>query len=317
MVKLPWEIRIIVEEAARIWGVRVEDIMGERRLRTHARPRQAAAAVARRLTDFSLLALGAAFQRDHSTIQHAVQVVEAADGEFAAKTAQLEASAMARLCAVSAERRLTACGDRDGDGEPKLFGYADVTAQSGEPHAHAAYDDAGARRALIERLSDEHPDGWALSLDEPSLQAILLFCPGDVRVGSWVAGPRKLPVAATVGRMWQPVIWRGGRGGAPRANDVVMTQDVGAAHFITSSITRSARSERCMLKAQFGAKPRAFAFWIFDLLGARAGDRFVDLSDGSSHIAASWAERMVGLAAPLDPPNVRQERTQRRQRGGA
>jgi hypothetical protein len=38
-----------------------------------------------------------------------------------------------------------------------------------------------------------------------------------------------------------------------------------------------------------GAKPAAFAHWLFtDLLGARAGDDFVDLFPGSGGIMRAW-----------------------------
>lgn len=40
--------------------------------------------------------------------------------------------------------------------------------------------------ALISRLSEEFPDGWALSASSPSLKTILPMCPDDVRVMSWV-----------------------------------------------------------------------------------------------------------------------------------
>ena len=39
--------------------------------------------------------------------------------------------------------------------------------------------------ALIKRLSDEYPDGWALSLHTPSLRELLPLCPADVRVAAW------------------------------------------------------------------------------------------------------------------------------------
>jgi hypothetical protein len=48
------------------------------------------------------------------------------------------------------------------------------------------WDDPETHRHLIERLSDEWPDGWALSLHTPSLRTILPMCPADVRVAAWV-----------------------------------------------------------------------------------------------------------------------------------
>ena len=39
-----------------------------------------------------------------------------------------------------------------------------------------------------------------------------------------------------------------------------------------------------------GAKPRAFARWIFEILNVQPGDDFVDLFPGSGAIGAAWAD---------------------------
>lgn len=61
---------------------------------------------------------------------------------------------------------------------------------------------------LIRRLSTY--DGWALSTNEQSLQAVLALCPAGVRVGSWIRGPRETESASPL-RGWEPVIYWGGR----------------------------------------------------------------------------------------------------------
>lgn len=73
------------------------------------------------------------------------------------------------------------------------FAYADPpylgqgARHYGALHADAADCDSEAwHKALIERLCDEFPDGWALSLHTPSLKTMLNLCPDDVRVGAWV-----------------------------------------------------------------------------------------------------------------------------------
>ncbi len=38
-----------------------------------------------------------------------------------------------------------------------------------------------------------------------------------------------------------------------------------------------------------GAKPAAFCWWLFDLLGALPGDELVDLFPGSAGIGRAWA----------------------------
>ncbi|WP_248579887.1 hypothetical protein [Nocardioides sp. InS609-2] len=37
-----------------------------------------------------------------------------------------------------------------------------------------------------------------------------------------------------------------------------------------------------------GAKPAMFCRWVFELLGARAGDTFVDVFPGSGGVARAW-----------------------------
>lgn len=60
--------------------------------------------------------------------------------------------------------------------------YGDLHAEAGD------CDDPLWHKALIERLCDEFPDGWALSLHTPSLKTMLNFCPDDVPIGyAWEA----------------------------------------------------------------------------------------------------------------------------------
>jgi hypothetical protein len=39
-----------------------------------------------------------------------------------------------------------------------------------------------------------------------------------------------------------------------------------------------------------GAKPRAFARWIFDILNVQPGDEFIDLFPGSYAITEAWRD---------------------------
>lgn len=152
------------------------------------------------------------------------------------------------------------------------FAYADppylgVGYRYAEHHPDAlAWDDPAEHHRLIKRLSDEWPDGWALSLSSTSLHTLLPMCPPDVRVAAWVkpwaAFKRNVRVAYT----WEPVIVRGGR---HRSSDGALP----CRDHITVPMT--------MRKGLVGAKPEAFCRWVMDLLGWKPGDTLDDLFPGS------------------------------------
>jgi hypothetical protein len=131
--------------------------------------------------------------------------------------------------------------------------------------------------ALICRLQLEY-DGWALSTSAAALPAILALCPPGVRVAAWHRGERaarsRWPLNA-----WEPVIYAGGRpadlsrpGPARRVDSLVCG--------VSPVTTRPGRV--------IGAKPAAFARWIFELLGAAPGDELEDLFPGSGAIGRAW-----------------------------
>jgi hypothetical protein len=126
------------------------------------------------------------------------------------------------------------------------------------------WDDPETHRALIERLSDEWPDGWALSLHAPSLRTLLPMCPDDVRVGAACkAFAQMRPIR--VQYMWEPVIWRGGR-----------------------TVIYGNQPEPRIEDRFVGKKPLAFCEWVFDLLGAEPGDTLDDLFPGTGAVTAAW-----------------------------
>lgn len=152
------------------------------------------------------------------------------------------------------------------------FAYADppylgVGYRYAEHHPEArVWDDPERHRQLIDSLSANYPDGWALSLSSTSLQTLLPMCPPDVRIASWVkpwaAFKRNVRVAYT----WEPVIVRGGRksstDGAPPCRD-----------HISLPMT--------MRKGLVGAKPEAFCRWVMDMLGWKQGDEIDDIFPGT------------------------------------
>lgn len=164
------------------------------------------------------------------------------------------------------------------------FAYADPP-YVGQARKHYG---AGAREVnhelLIAHLCDEFPDGWALSLHSPSLRQILNLCPDDVRVGAWVKPFAAFKVNVNPAYAWEPVIFRGGR---KRGRDENTVRD-----FVSAPIT--------LRKGVSGAKPEAFCQWIFDLLGARPSDEFVDLFPGSGAVGEAWERFSMSLAREMD-----------------
>jgi hypothetical protein len=76
---------------------------------------------------------------------------------------------------------------------------------------------------------------------------------------------------------WEPVIYRGGRAypsplEARRLDALV--------HVVRIRTTDPRRV--------VGAKPAAFCWWLFDLLGALPGDELVDLFPGSGGVGRAW-----------------------------
>src|SRR5690349_16667498 len=82
------------------------------------------------------------------------------------------------------------------------------------------WDHASTHRDLINRLVEEYPDGWAMSLSSPSLRTLLPLCPADARVGAWVKPFASFKPNVNPAYAWEPVIWRGGRP-FTRADDTV------------------------------------------------------------------------------------------------
>ena len=148
----------------------------------------------------------------------------------------------------------------------------------GALHQDAAdYDDPATHKILIDRLCNEFPDGWALSLHSPSLKTILPMCPDDCRVMAWVKPFAVFKANVTVAYAWEPVIVRGGR---KRPRTMPTVRD-----WVSACIT--------LKKGCPGAKPTAFCEWIFEILNVESGDEFVDLFPGSGQVTRAWKSRRV------------------------
>jgi hypothetical protein len=127
-------------------------------------------------------------------------------------------------------------------------------------------------RLLIAHLCDEFPDGWALSCSTSSLQDLLSMCPLPVRVAAWVKPYVPFKVGINPAYAWEPVIFRGGR---RRERTEPTVRDWCLAHIT-------------MQRGLVGAKPEAFSFWLFALLGLQPTDTFVDLFPGTGGVSQAW-----------------------------
>lgn len=140
---------------------------------------------------------------------------------------------------------------------------------------------------LVGRLEADYPDGWALSTNARSHRRILDLCPPDTRVAIWVRGSRPVS-SAWPANAWEPVLYRGGRQLAPEEGITTRT-DV---------LVYAARGRGTEREKVTGAKPAAFIWWLFDLLGAAPGDDLDDLYPGTGAIGRAWRIFQDGRPQP-------------------
>jgi hypothetical protein len=204
------------------------------------------------------------------------------------------------LCRQSAWRyQLPAPAARPSSSQARRFAYADppYPGMAGIYRDHPDYAGEVDHAALVARLLEEFPDGWALSTSAAAVRDVLASCPPGTRLAAWVRGERATrhwrPLNA-----WEPVIYYRGRpylsGPAVRRTDVLV-HGVGARTSDPRRVT--------------GAKPAAFCYWLFDLLGALPGDELVDLFPGSGGVTRAWqiyASRGSGrlISSLGDPSSV-------------
>jgi hypothetical protein len=125
-------------------------------------------------------------------------------------------------------------------------------------------------RALIARLVEEFPDGWALSLHAPSLRVILPMCPEEARVATWCKSWASFKPGVRPAYAWEPVVfWRGRNPPWYRKDREQLTPR----DFLVTSAAVGVGLK--------GAKPPKFCRWVLDLLGYLDGDELVDLFPGS------------------------------------
>ncbi len=131
---------------------------------------------------------------------------------------------------------------------------------------------------LIQRLVCDY-DAWALSANSTTLRYLLPLCPEKVRIGVWVKPfcifkPNVNPAYA-----WEAVLFDGARK-RERYEDTVRD-------WVSVSVT--------IKKGLVGVKPKVFCYWLFELLGMRQDDEFIDLYPGSGMVTQCWQEWRVKL----------------------
>lgn len=144
------------------------------------------------------------------------------------------------------------------------------------------WDDPETHRALIERLSQEYPDGWALSCHTPSLKTLLPMCPDDVRIGAWTKPFHVYKKGVRPAYAWEPLLYRGGRNSKhppPEKGGKATTPK----DFIAVNIT--------LKKGLTGAKPPGFCAWVLDLLNFQPGDQLDDLFPGTGSMTTALEAR--------------------------
>lgn len=164
--------------------------------------------------------------------------------------------------------------------------------------SHPAFGGEVDHRALIERLVEEFPQGWALSTNAPSLQPLLKICPNGVRTCIWVKGSRR-GVAFRARNAYEPVLVWGGR---PRRLEIDEELD--------DTLIWGGR-QHSHPGALVGMKPAAFSEWLFRQLGAAQGDELHDLFPGSGAIGRAWA---LYIGGPVVQPSLVDERPVEKER---
>jgi hypothetical protein len=180
------------------------------------------------------------------------------------------------------------------------FAYADppYPGQSKRLYGdHPDYAGEVDHRELVERLEDEFPNGWALSTGAKNLQEVLALCP-PVRTLIWhkKAGT---PFGDHFYWKWEPVLLRGCRRPDGYPHDLLEALPLGQV-----STFRALPESHVS-----GAKPAAFCHWLFECMGLRYDDEFVDLFPGSGTVTAEWeAWRAQPQLETAEPPHQSNQR---------
>jgi hypothetical protein len=119
-------------------------------------------------------------------------------------------------------------------------------------------------------------DHWMLSTASTTLRYVLCLpeCPPDVRIAAWVKPFASFKPGVNPAYAWEPVLFYGGR---KRDRSESTVRD-----WVSTPIT--------LQRGLTGAKPEAFCFWFFDLMGMELGDELVDMFPGTDGVTRAWAK---------------------------
>lgn len=170
---------------------------------------------------------------------------------------------------------------------PMRFAYADPP-YIGQARKHYSDDPKCAEvdhAALITSLANDY-DGWALSCksDAKELAWLISLCKQEVRLGAWVKPFCSFKPNVNPAYAWEPVVFFSP---VKRKRSEATVRD-----WVSANIT--------LLKGVSGAKPLAFAFWLFELLGMKPEDEFVDLFPGSGAISGFWESWKISVPLGLE-----------------
>jgi hypothetical protein len=140
--------------------------------------------------------------------------------------------------------------------------------------------------ALVADLEVQAYDGWALSTSSSALAEVLRVCPPTVRVMAWVKPFASFKPNVNPGYCWEPVIVMGGR---KLGRHVPTVRD-----YVSANVA--------LMRGTVGAKPKAFCWWLFMVLGMQKGDVLVDQFPGSGAVMAAWESYQRSGQADLFEP---------------
>ena len=156
----------------------------------------------------------------------------------------------------------------------------------GKKYAHLhddamRWDRASSHIDLMAQM-DDVADAWGLSCTSGSLRHLLPGAPDGSRVAAWVKPFASFKPNVNPAYAWEPVIFKA----VKRDRSAATVRD-----WTSCNIT--------MRKGLTGAKPEAFCFWLFDLLGASANDELEDIFPGTGIVGRCW-DAFCGAAVVAD-----------------
>lgn len=168
------------------------------------------------------------------------------------------------------------------------FAYADPP-YIGQARRHYNCEEIDHEK-LIARLTDDFPDGWALSASAPSLARLLPLCPKGYRIAVWCKSFCAFKRGVRPAYAWEPIIYYGGRN--PMCGHAAVIPEKNGRQttpkdFIVEPIA--------LKKGLVGAKPERVCLWILDLLNVQPEDTVADLFPGTAAMGRAVMKRQTAI----------------------